>query len=263
MNELAVLAGNAAESGAAVAMDRFERGLQVKMKSAKMDYVTEADLDAQTAITETIARAYPDHQIVGEEGGARKDVPDSGPSWIIDPIDGTTNFIHGLSTWAAAVAHVQDGERISAAIAVPAVDHQYVADDTVSRDGSRVTVSDRRDTEVFLVAPILRYTGHRANRERFAHLTDGLIHEFGDLRRLGCAQATLAYVADGTLDAAFGPSEPRAWDTVAGTHMVEAAGGTVTDLDGTPWSHRSSGIVASNGHAHGELLAMLEDYDVI
>lgn len=252
----------AVEHGADVAIEHFEQDITIDTKTTEMDYVTNVDIATQEAITDTIRESYPADVIIGEESDAPKIVPETGDAWIIDPIDGTTNFVHGFKTWGLAVAAVQDGDPVAAAIALPAFEDTYVVDNSVKKNGLEVTVSNRTDLETFVVAPILRYTTTDDDRKRFARLTEALIRNLGDLRRVGCAQATLAMVASGTIDATIGPFEPNAWDTVAGAHMVEIAGGTVTDLSGNPWTPNSNGIVASNSRAHEELLDLLLEYEL-
>jgi myo-inositol-1(or 4)-monophosphatase len=263
MTDRLAVARRAAERGAAVAMDRLDRDLTVATKASPMDLVTEADLAAQEAIVATIRERFPDDAVVGEEGEELKRVPPAGDAWVIDPIDGTTNFVHGLDTWGPAVAAVRDGDPVAATVALPAHGDTYVAGRTggVEVNGSPVSVSDTADVGSYLVAPILRYTDTPADRDRFADLTDAVIGACGDLRRLGSAQATLAFVAAGVLDATVGPFSPTAWDTVAGAHLIERAGGTVTDLAGDEWSPDADGIVASNGHAHDRLLEIIPDRD--
>jgi myo-inositol-1(or 4)-monophosphatase len=252
----------AADAGSEVAMDLFESDLAVPLVSTAMDLVTEADRQAQDAIVASLREYDPEATVVAEEREFTKTVPDEGDAWVIDPIDGTTNFVHGLLTWASAVAAVSDGEPVAGAVAAPARGSRYVAGpETVTKDGEPMTVSDRADPDDFVVAPILRYTASRADRERFAALTTRLVTELGDLRRIGCAQVTLALVAAGSLDATIGPFPPKAWDTVAGAYMVERAGGTVTDLDGDPWTPHSDGIVATNGEAHDAVLDRIAGFD--
>jgi myo-inositol-1(or 4)-monophosphatase len=94
--------------------------------------------------------------------------------------------------------------------------------------------------------------------DEFERLCGALGDRFGDLRRLGCAQAALAMVASGELDGVVGTRPMAPWDTVAGAAMIERAGGTVTDPDGEPWHHAATGLVASNGTAHGTLLETVE-----
>lgn len=262
MRDLTGAVADAADAGAEVAMDLFESDLAVETKGTAMDLVTEADRRAQDAIIDSLRAYDPEAAVVAEEGAFTEAVPDAGDAWVIDPIDGTTNFVHGLPTWASAVAAVEDGEPVAGAVVAPARDARYVAGpETVTKDGEPMTVSDRTDPGEFVVAPVLRYTGSRADRERFAALTERFVTELGDLRRIGCAQVTLALVASGSLEATVGPFAPTAWDTVAGAYMVERAGGTVTDLDGDPWTPDSDGIVATNGRAHGAVLDRLAGFD--
>lgn len=257
MTDRLTVARRAAEAGAGEAIDRFEGTVAAETKGSAMDYVTEADVAAQDAVVETIQEAHPSDVIVGEEGDAPKTVPEAGDAWVVDPIDGTTNFLYGLRTWGTAVAAVRDGDPVAGAVVLPALGDTYLAGASAERNGSTVGVSERTDPGQFVVAPILRYTETDADRERFARLTDALIEGVGDLRRLGSAQATLAMVAAGVLDATVGPFRADPWDTVAGAHMVERAGGTVTDFSGDRWTPDSDGIVASNGRAHEDLLASL------
>jgi myo-inositol-1(or 4)-monophosphatase len=243
----------------------------VRTKDTKVDLVTDADTAAQEAVVDVIRGAFPDDAIVGEEGDELKTVPRTGAAWVVDPIDGTTNFVYGLKPWATCVAGVVDGEPVAAAIHLPELGQRFEADDeratladeTRGRDdagtASAIGVSDRADLETFVVSPTLRYTNTESDRVRFAAFTDALVSTAGDTRRIGCAQASLAYVASGALDAVVGPFPPAPWDTVAGAHMVELAGGTVTDLQGAPWRPGSDGIVASNGRAHDELLDLVAD----
>ncbi len=114
-----------------------------------------------------------------------------------------------------------------------------------------VRVSAREDPETFAVAPILLGGNYGT--------TGGALAErFGDIRRFGCAQATLAAVAGGSLDVAVATTRMSPWDTVAGAHMIRHAGGRVTDPAGEPWHHDSDGLVASNGTAHAEVLAAVD-----
>lgn len=260
MDDRTAAVERAAETGSRVAIERFEGSLTVETKATEMDLVTDADRRAQERVVESLREADPDAAIVAEEGDFTASVPSAGDAWVIDPIDGTTNFVHGLRTWATAVAAVSDGEALAGAIYAPALGDRFVAGpETATRNGEPMSVSDRVDPESFVVAPILRYTERQADRERFAATTDRLVTGLGDLRRLGCAQVTLALVAAGVLDATVGPFPPNAWDTVAGAYMVELAGGTVTDLEGEPWTPDSDGIVATNGRAHEAVLDCLAD----
>jgi len=152
---------------------------------------------------------------------------------------------------------VRAGDTAPAVSVAAALDGVYHADDDgVFWNGEPVAVSEKTDVETFNVAPILRYGPDRD--DEFGELMAALIAAFGDIRRFGCAQVTLAKVAAGSLDvAASAQPEPNPWDTIAGAHMVDRAGGTVTDVDGDPWEPGCDGLVASNGAAHDRVLEIV------
>jgi myo-inositol-1(or 4)-monophosphatase len=249
------MAVEAARAGAALAADLFRTSLDVETKASATDYVTEADTGAQRRIVERIAESYPDDAVIGEEGDGRTRLRDGETAWVIDPIDGTTNYVRGLPFWATSVAAVVDGETVAAANCLPAMDTEYRAGAGVTtRDGEATEVSDATALAASVVAPTLRYERDRGEYER---LLGTLSSAVGDVRRLGSAQTTLSLVADGRLDAAVGVGRPHPWDTVAGIHLIRRAGGTVTDLAGDPWTPRSEGLVAAGGGIHDDLLALL------
>lgn len=250
----AVLAERAAAAGAAVALDSFRQDIPIETKGGKTDVVTQADRDTQARVIEIIHESFPDDAVVGEEEDALKSVPDEGAVWIVDPIDGTNNYVRDIRTWTTSVAAVVDGDPVAAANALPALGDTYTADtENAYRDGNAIAVSDEADPEKATVCPTLWWNFER--REEYAAATRETVERFGDLRRFGSAQAVLAMVADGSLEGTFSNVYPNPWDTVAGVHLVRQAGGRVTDLDGDRWRHDSTGIVASNGDVHDELLA--------
>ncbi|KZN23234.1 inositol monophosphatase [Haladaptatus sp. R4] len=244
----------AAVEGATVAHRQFRTELDVETKDSKMDFVTQADTDTQQRVIEIIKDRYPEATIVGEEEDERKSLPDDGNAWVIDPIDGTTNFVRGVHLWTTTVAAVRDHETVAATTVAPALDDVYTVDSNGTMlNGEQTAVSMETDPEQFIVAPILRYGSERD--EEFGNLLRGLIRQFGDLRRFGCAQVTLGMVASGAIDAAVSTQpEPNPWDTIAGVYLVEQAGGTVTDIDGTRWTPDAEGIVATNGTRHDEVV---------
>jgi myo-inositol-1(or 4)-monophosphatase len=248
------VADRAAHAGSEVAMESFRTDLAVDTKDAKTDVVTQVDRDAQARVVEVIDETFPDDTIVGEESDARKDVPGTGAAWIIDPIDGTSNYVRGGRVWGTSVACVVDGECVAAANVFPTLGDTYIAGpDGVMRNGDTIEVSAESDPEAGMVSPTLWWDFD--HREEFTAAVTAVVERFGDLRRVGCAQNTLSSVACGGLDAALSNIDPNPWDTVAGVFMIEQAGGTVTDLDGDRWRYDSIGLVASNGHLHEEALA--------
>ena len=255
-DERSAVAEAAARDGAALAYESFRTSLDVETKSGKNDEVTQADRDAQAEVIATVRETYPDDAVVGEEEDELKEVPEEGASWVIDPIDGTSNFVRGVQIWGTAVAAVVDGDPVAGVMDMPALGDAFVSDaDGAYRNGDPLSVSDEDDPEAATVAPTLWWP--RDRRDEQATATREIGRRFGDMRRYGCAQATLAYVASGALEGAFSNVWPNPWDTVAGVHLIRRAGGRVTDLRGDPWRHDSRGIVASNGddEIHEEILA--------
>jgi myo-inositol-1(or 4)-monophosphatase len=269
----ATVVERAAHAGADVAASTFRSDIAVETKSGKTDVVTQADRDAQARVIETIRKAYPEDAIVGEESleprstdeasgpdpraeDALKEVPDDGPAWVIDPIDGTNNYVRSLRVWGTAVAAVVDGDPVAAATVCPALGDVWTAGgDGAYRNGNPVSTSDETDPEQCTVAPTVWWGLDR--RDEYAAACREVVERFADMRRFGCAQATLAMVADGSIDATITNVDTNPWDTVGGVHLVRQAGGVVTDLDGEPWRHDSTGLVASNGEEaiHEEALA--------
>lgn len=248
------VAREAATAGGDVAESLFRTDLDILTKDGKTDVVTRADREAQQRVVETIESSFPDEVVVGEEDGAPTTVPPDGPAWIVDPIDGTYNYISGVRRWATSVAAVVGGEPVAAANVLPALGDTYVAGpDGVTRNGVPVSVSDRTDPDTLTVVPTIWWD--LDNREEYAAVTREIVTRFGDLARFRSAQATLSLVAAGGVDGAITTVDPHPWDTVAGAYMVEQAGGTVTDLDGERFTHESVGLVASNGAVHDEMLA--------
>jgi myo-inositol-1(or 4)-monophosphatase len=243
----------AAREGGAQALDAFRSDLVIETKASPLDSVTEIDRAVQRHVLGVIEESFPGEPVVAEENDARKDVPASGPAWIVDPIDGTNNYVVGNRTWATSVAAVRDGEPIAAVNHLPAIGDTYRTTPVgVARNGEPVSVSERASLAEFTVAPVFGL--QRADRPSFAATASRIVETVGDLRRVGSAQSTLSMVAAGELDAAVSTMLLSPWDTVAGVHLIERAGGAVTDPDGTAWSHGTPGLVASNGVAHEEVL---------
>ena len=243
----------AAESGAKLAAESFREDIDVETKAGKIDVVTQADRDAQRRVAATIRDAYPDEPIVGEEDATPGSVPDGGPAWIVDPIDGTANFVRGIPMWTTSVAATVDGEAVAGATVCPASDDTFVLESGEAfLNGELLSVSDRTDPEAFVVVPTMWWEFDR--RSEYADACRGLVERFGDMRRFGSAQFELALCASGAAEGVVTNVETHPWDTVVGVGLVEAAGGTVTDIHGDPWRHDSRGLVASNGTAHDVVL---------
>ncbi len=243
----------AAEAGAELAAASFREDVAVETKADKTDVVTQADRDAQRRVAETIREEYPDDPIIGEEDSAPDSVPDEGPAWIVDPIDGTTNFVRGVPMWTTSVAATVDGEPVAGATVCPASNDTFVLESGAAfLNGRSLSVSDRTDPETFVVVPTVWWGSDR--REEYAAACRGIVERFGDMRRFGSAQFELGLCASGAVEGVVTNVETHPWDTVVGVGLVEAADGTVTDIHGNPWRHDSRGLVASNGTAHDAVL---------
>ncbi|PAU82841.1 inositol monophosphatase [Halorubrum salipaludis] len=250
--ERAAVAERAARAGAAVANERFRSDIDVETKGED-DVVTEADRAAQRTVIDEIREAFPDDAIVGEEEDERKTVPESGAAWVIDPIDGTHNYVRDIRVWGTAVAAVVDGEPVAAATVAPALGDVYTADaEGAYRNGEEMHVSDVSDPRRGTVDPTLWWD--HDSRDEYAAACEAIVRRFSDLRRLGAAQVVLPTVAAGGLEGTISNLRANPWDSVAGVFMVRQAGGKATDLEGTRWRHDSTGLVVSNGHLHDEVL---------
>ncbi|ELZ34686.1 inositol monophosphatase family protein [Halorubrum tebenquichense] len=254
VDERAAVAAAAARAGAALANEHFRSDIDVETKGEDDDVVTEADRAAQRTVIETIRESFPDDAVVGEEEDERKIVPDEGAAWVIDPIDGTHNYVRDIPVWATAVAAVVDGEPVAAAIVAPALGDTYTATPAGAfRNGDPISVSDVSDPRRGVVDPTIWWE-HDA-RDEYARACEAIVSRFSDMRRLGAAQVVLPTVAAGGFEGTITNLRANPWDTVAGVFVIRQAGGRVTDLDGNRWRHDSTGLVASNGDLHEEVLA--------
>ena len=254
------VARSAAEAGGERALEDFRRDIQIETKDGPTDFVTEADRAAQRAVVSEIRDSFPDDPIVGEEADALKEVPETGPAWIVDPIDGTNNYVGGIRAFGTAVATVVDGEPAGAAFDCPALSDTYrVGPDGAFRNDEPLSVSACADPEAATVCPTFWWDFDQ--REQYAMANRALVERFGDMRRFGCAQLELAMVASGALEGTMTNLRANPWDTVAGVQLVREAGGVVTDLEGERWRHDSDGLVASNGAIHDELLAAAREIE--
>jgi len=254
MNEDRVsVAERAARAGSEVALAAFRTGIDVETKSGKTDVVTAADRKAQRRVIEVIRETHPEDAIVGEEEDELKTVPESGAAWVIDPIDGTNNFVRDTQVWATSVAAVKEGETVAAANVLPAMEDAYIAGEGgVTRDGDPVSVSSKTDPETFVVVPTIWWDFD--HRDQYGRACAAIVERFADMRRYGCAQAVLSMLASGQIEGVVTNVVANPWDSVAGVHLVRQAGGVVTDVHGDRWEPGAEGLVASNGEAHDVVL---------
>lgn len=224
-------------------------------QKGRADFVTEVDHAAEAAIVETLRRAYPDHAILAEESGASGD---SEYTWIIDPLDGTTNFIHGFPQFAVSIALQHRGQITQAVVHDPSRNEIFTATRGAGAylDGRRIRVSRRdqmRDALIGTGFPFREFD----NIETYLAAFKAVAQETAGIRRPGAAALDLAYVAAGRLDG-FWESGLAPWDMAAGSLLILEAGGLITDFKGQPDYLESGKVVAGNPKVFGQLLKLIQ-----
>lgn len=238
-----------------ILLEKFGRKINISMKG-DINLVTEADLASEKLIIERIKSYYPKHSILAEEAGNAVVLGDSTWKWIIDPLDGTTNFAHGYPCFCVTIALEHEGKIVLGVTFDPTRNELFAAE-----KGQGATLNNKpiRVSETEKLGNALLVTGFPYNfkqKENFArHLTDFLLQSRG-VRRDGSAAIDMAYVACGRFDG-FWEEGLNAWDVAAGVLLIEEAGGSVTYYDGSPFSVYSPPICASNGLIHHEMLQVL------
>lgn len=250
----------AAEAGAAVVRRahraRAERGFGVNLKGP-IDLVTAVDHAAETAIVECLRRLQPSIPILAEErgvvGGSK-----AGCRFIVDPLDGTTNFAHGFPVFAVSIGYEEGGEVVAGAVLDPVREELFTAEagGGAHLNGSPIRVSPTTEMRHALLATGFPYS--RAAMDRALDLFVRIMRRVRAVRRAGSAALDLCSVAAGRLDA-FWEETLRAWDTAAGEVIVREAGGLVSDFEGGPFTNGGPNIAVSNGGLHPALLQILAE----
>lgn len=241
----------AAEAGAEIIRSHFGGPIEPEWKGA-VDPVTAVDRAAEDAVLEVIRSHRPGDRILAEESGG--DDWDDGRVWIVDPLDGTVNFVHGLPQVATSVGLRADGEGVVGVVADVVRGEVFAAERNAgaSLDGRSITVSDRTEPGRCLVTTGFAYDRQQRARA-MADTLASVLTVFQGIRRLGSAALDLCWVACGRVDA-YWEFGLRPWDSAAGTLIVEEAGGRVTTFDGRPYPLDDPGVVATNGHVHAQLI---------
>jgi myo-inositol-1(or 4)-monophosphatase len=233
---------------------RFASPLDIEMKGDK-NLVTEVDRESERLIVEHLLSRFPGHDIVAEEG----DYPQSGSPfrWIIDPLDGTTNYAHGFPWFCSSIGLEHEGELVAGAIYNPVYDELFTATKGGGAflNGNRQSVSKRSPLKNSLLATGFPYDCASDPANNFANFIAFQKTARG-IRRAGAAALDLAYVAAGRLDG-FWELKLKAWDVAAGVLLVREAGGHVTTFDGSSYDIFNDRILASNGVLHDEMAATL------
>jgi myo-inositol-1(or 4)-monophosphatase len=242
---------NLAHHAAELLRDRFDDRHDVVEKKPH-DLVTEADRASEEAIVAAIRAAFPSAAILGEEGGVYAGTGDE--RFIVDPLDGTTNYAHRYPLFCVSIAYECRGRLEAAAIEAPLMGMRFAA-----RRGGGATLNGEpiRVSTTGTVRSALICTGFNpANYDRNGRYFAAMSRLVQGVRRDGSAALDLALVAAGRFDA-FWEWDLKPWDVAAGALLIEEAGGTVTAIDGTALDIANGSIAASNGHLHAELRASL------
>ncbi|QDU28017.1 Inositol-1-monophosphatase [Anatilimnocola aggregata] len=257
------LAEHAARVGAGILMEWRDK-FTAREKGPK-DLVTEADLASQVAIRKLLLDAHPDHDFLGEEDaslGGRQTERTSDFRWIVDPLDGTANYVHRLQTFATSIGLEYKGQIIAGCIFDPVTDECYTAGlgCGTTLNGQPIHVSDCQEISQALVAVSFRANVMRGSRDvnRFIET----LHATQSIRRLGSAALNCCYVAAGRLDAYFATSGIQIWDVAAGILIITEAGGTLTAADGGSLNFEHPELLAaSSSRLHGQMLEVLQRAD--
>lgn len=255
ISEFLVLAKRLAREAGMFALHAGKSELRVEEKSNEFDLVTHVDKYNEEFIRSEVAKVYPEHSFLGEEDGASGD---GEVKWIVDPIDGTINFAHGLPIWCVSIGIEIAGELACGAIYDPNRDEMFSCQNGFGAylNDERINVSSVTDPTKSLLVTGFPYninTNPNKSIERFAaFLERGIL-----VRRLGSAALDLCYVACGRFDGFFeGSLSP--WDTAAGALLVQEAGGVVTNYQGETYSIYNKPIIASNNKLHNFMAEVVQ-----
>ena len=254
---LNVMTQAALKAGRSLTRDFGEvQNLQVSMKGPA-DYVSAADRKAEEIVFQELSRVRPDWGFLMEERGTVEG-KDPQHRWIVDPLDGTTNFLHGIPMFAVSIALERDGEIVAGVVFNPASDELYSAEKGggAFMNDRRIRVAARQKLPEGLFGTGAPFLGH-GDHARFLYEIRHVMGESSGIRRMGAASLDLAYVAAGRLDG-FWERGLQPWDLSAGAILVREAGGFVTALNGAKFDHIVGDIACGNEFMHRGLVEQLK-----
>jgi len=245
----------AVASGAGRLLLKAEKGRSKIQYKGRVNLVTGADLASEDYIVKSIGRKFPDHSILAEEGSSNR--KSSNFRWVIDPLDGTTNYAHGFPFYCVSIALEFKKDIVAGAVYDPQRDEMFHAflSGGAFLNGKRIHVSNEQKLEKSLLATGFPYD-IGSSRENNLKYFNRFARKARGIRRAGSAALDLCYLACGRFDG-FWELKLHPWDTAAGKLIVEGAGGRVTDFEGRTYSINGKYILASNGKIHGRMKKVL------
>lgn len=260
LSECLAAAVEAARRGAA-ALESWRTRFAVKEK-ARADLVTDADNASQQAIKDFLMGRFPDHHFLGEEDSVGKSPEEtrppagSPPVWIVDPLDGTSNYVHGVPAYCVSIGLWAGGKPVVGVVLDPRLNELFTA---AAGQGAFLNGSPIRVSDVATLGQSLVSTGFPADFEKRMRNLDPwakFTATAQTLRRTGSTALNMAYLAAGRHDG-YWAYDNFAWDTVGGAALILEAGGTLSTVDGKPFDPFRPDILASNGRIHAEMLGVL------
>ena len=251
------VAVDAARAAGRLLREALSGAHRIAYKGTPTNLVTEMDQRAEALILDRLRAAFPDDAILAEETGAAGGR--SGRRWLVDPLDGTTNYAHGLPIFGVSIALESAGERVLGVVYDPTRDEMFVGERRggASLNGAAIHVSAAATVDESLLVTGFPYNIRETPDTNLTEYA-GFSVRARAVRRLGSAVLDLAYVACGRFDG-FWELRLGAWDVAAGAVLVAEAGGRVTGLDGAPLDLDAPTLLASNGRIHDEMLATLRE----
>ncbi len=255
MSELLGLAAAIAREAGAIARGRFHEPRTIATKSSAIDLVTDVDHALDALIRARILDARPDDGLLTEENAAHAGT--SGVRWVVDPLDGTTNYAHAFPCFAISIGVEVDGRREAGVVYDPMRDELFAAarGRGATLNGAEIRVSATTELARSLLATGFAYDVHSKKTPNLAYF-ERFVSSARGIRRMGSAALDFAYVACGRFDG-YWELHLAPWDVAAGLLLVDEAGGRTTDFDGGPPPASGARIVASNGAVHASMLAQL------
>ncbi len=250
----------AAYKGGSVLRSHYGRISRIDKKGA-IDLVTEADTESEKVIIDTIQNVFPDHAVLAEESGLNQGKTNN--TWIVDPLDGTTNFTHRLGLFGVSIGFSSSQDTVFGVVLSPLTGELFTAikGKGAELNGRAINVSTSLTVSDSLLATGFPYNLKDVFSPILARYSNCLKASQG-VRRLGSAAIDLCYVACGRFDG-FWEQNLKPWDTAAGELIAREAGATITDFSNSPFTIDRNEILATNGNIHEEMLSLLELKDMI